>query len=383
MEFDDKTLVNELEAQKEVRLVDGMTCTYKKSPDTPEGYMDVREKMVAQADKEDMLARPEAYPKNMLDNMCHLFTDPEAGGGYVFDGIPIGLLRANMGWENVDLSENVQTKTLSILGRNGEIPLRIYIPGDDDKVRGCMLFIHGGGFMGGSLDVVENPCKLIAQLGDVIVVSVDYRLCPEHRFPEGFDDCYDTLTWIYEEGYESLHIDRERLSVGGDSAGGNLSAVCCLKDRDEGKHRIKYAALLYPTVMRTDGKEYEGYHWSKDMYNNAGNDMYVERAICGIGEMNPIVNKAYLKNEDELHHPYVAPLSAETLEGLPKTLIINAEYDFLTAEGCLYAKRLEAAGVDVRWLVYGGVGHAFIDKLGFFPQAKDCILEIVKDLKQL
>lgn len=383
MEYDYKKLADILASQSEERMIDGMPCIYKKSPDTPEGYMDVRESMIAHAKKADMTARPENYPKNMIDNIPHLFTDPNAGGGYVFDGIPIGYLRASMGWDNVDMSQGVETTSLCIEGRHGDIPLRVYTPSGPEKNRGCMMFIHGGGFMGGSLDVVENPCKLIAQLADIVVVSVDYRLCPEHRFPAGFDDCYDTLSWIYEEGCEKLHIDPEKLCVGGDSAGGNLSAVCCLKDRDEGKHRIKYAALLYPTVMRTDGSEYEGYHWSREMYNNKGSDAEVDRAVSGIREMNPIVNKAYLDNEADVHNPYVAPLSAKNLENLPKTLIVNAEYDFLTAEGCLYAKRCKAAGVDVRWMIYGGVGHAFIDKLGFFPQAQDCIAEIVKDLKEL
>lgn len=381
----EELLVKLLKNGNQARMIDGTACVYKKSPDTPEGALDAREAMIAGADAKDMKASPEKYPQNMLDNMEHLFVDPMAGKDYVVDGIPIGSLRAQMGWNNVDLSEGVRISAMEVPASDDShrIPVRIYTPEGENVHRPCMVFFHGGGFMGGSPDVVENPCKLIACRADAVVVSVDYRLCPEHRFPEGFNDCYDVVTWVYEAGGELLGIDREKLSVGGDSAGGNFAAVCTLRDRDEGKHRIKYEALLYPTVMRTDGSEYEGFYWSPDMYNNPEKDERIIQAVTGIGAMNPVVNMAYLSAPEEVHHPYVAPLSATDFSGLPKTLIASAEYDFLLAEARLYGQHLMDAGVDVRWIVYGGVGHAFLDKLGFFPQAEDCVDEIVADLKRM
>lgn len=383
--MNERHLMKLLKNGNQARIIDGMACVYKKSPDTPEGHMDIREVMIARADAADMKAHPEKYPQNMLDNMEHLFVDPMAGKDYVVDGIPIGSLRAQMGWNNVDLSGGVTVKTLNVPGSTSEymIPVRVYTPEGENAHRPCMVFFHGGGFMGGSPDVVENPCKLIACRADAVVVSADYRLCPEHRFPEGFNDCYDVVTWVYENGEKQLGIDPEKLSVGGDSAGGNFAAVCTMRDRDEGKHRIKYEALLYPTVMRTDGKEYEGFRWSPEMYNNPDNDERIVQAVTGIGAMNPVVNMAYLNTPEQIHHPYVAPLSAGDFSGLPKTLIASAEYDFLTAEARLYGQRLKDAGVDVRWIIYGGVGHAFLDKLGFFPQAEDCVDEIVADLLNL
>lgn len=375
-------LVEILRNSGESRRICAMDCVYKKSPDTPEGQLDVREAMIADADAADMEAHPDKYPQNMLDNESHLFVDPMAGKDYVVDGIPIGSLRAQMGWENVDLSSGVTVTELEVPAAR-TILVRVYTPEGARNDRPCMVFFHGGGFMGGSVDVVENPCKLIAQRADAVVVSVDYRLCPEHRFPDGLNDCYDVVCWVYDHGAKALGICPEKLAVGGDSAGGNLAAVCSLRDRDEGLHHIKYAALLYPTVMRTDGAEYEGYHWSVDMYNNPGKDKRIDAAVAGIGQMNPILNMAYLSAPDQIHHPYVAPLSAESFDGLPRTMIASAEYDFLLAEAGVYAKRLSLADVDVRWLVYGGVGHAFLDKLGFFPQAEDCIDEIVTDMRSL
>lgn len=358
----------------------GASFLYKQSPDGERGYLDPREAMVGNAVKEEIEANPQNYPENIIANIDRMFPEITEDDSYVFQGIPVGVMRKRMGWNNIDLSRDIVTEERTVLGEV-EIPVRIYHQKTEKPNRPCLVFFHGGGFIAGSMEVVENPCKAIAQKADAVVISVDYRLAPEHPFPEGFHDCFDVVRWAWENA-EELGIDRLKLGVAGDSAGGNLAAVCALRDRDEKSGMIHYQALLYATLMRGDGSEYPGYYWNLDMYDNKADDSYIKGACTWIKESGNVLNVTYVQEYDR-HHPYISPMDAESYEGLPKTLIATAEYDFLKAECNLYGTRLKAAGVPVRNICYGGVAHAYLDKYGFFPQAEDCVNEIAEDLKNL
>jgi acetyl esterase len=294
--------------------------------------------------------------------------------------LPIETIRSFMGFDNVDVTvEGIETTYKSIEGRNGEIPVRIYSP-LKVQLMPAIVFFHGGAFFGGSLKAVENFCKCLSERAEAVVVSVDYRLAPENKFPKGFHDCYDSVKWVYEHANE-FNINPEQIAVSGDSAGGNLSAACALMDRDLGTNMIKLQALIYPTVILSR-EQNEYFTWNLNEYNIQNNHKMIENTITGLLEL-PDVSKIYTESEEDIKNPYVSPLLASDLNNLPETLIITAEYDYLRLEGEAYARRLSQAGVKVKTIRYNGIDHAFIDKIGIFPQAEDCAEEIASSLKQL
>lgn len=294
--------------------------------------------------------------------------------------IPIETIRSFMGFDNMDITVGeIETTYKSIEGRNGEIPIRIYSPRKDQPMP-AVVFFHGGAFFGGSLKAVENFCKCIAERAGAVVVSVDYRLAPENKFPKGFHDCFDSVKWVYENA-NALNVNPEQIAVSGDSAGGNLSAACALMDRDLGTHMIKLQALIYPTVILSrESNEY--FTWDLNEYTIQNNHELIEGIITGLLEL-PDVSKLYVEKSEELKNPYISPLLAQDLSNLPETLVITAEYDYLRLEGEAYARRLSQAGVKVKTIRYNGIDHAFIDKIGILPQAEDCAEEIASSIKQL
>lgn len=303
---------------------------------------------------------------------------------YTYNGIPIGAMRQKMGWANADITAgDVRTQCRTIDGKNGPIGLFIYTASKAKPGCPCLVFIHDGGFFGGSCKTVENPCKAIAEKAKCVVVSVDYRLAPEHPYPQGFEDCFDAVTWVYNHARE-LEIDPHKIGVAGDSAGGNLSAVCTLKDRDLGSGMIHYQALIYPTVDRGpfDGNPY--YDWTLDAFTFRPEDEQMARQ-CALGIYGVDANSTalYLTSPGQVDDPYASPLRAEDFKGLPKSLIVVAEFDSLRLQCEAYARRLMDDGVEVRMLRYNGMDHAFIDKCGLYPQAEDCYREIAQDLKSL
>ena len=157
-----------------------------------------------------------------------------------------------------------------------------------------------------------------------------------------------------------------------------MAAGCVLRDV-KSLRRIKYRALLYPVVSLSE----EGYQFSLDQYTFESDDELVKRTIHSIKNCMPLINELYVRDEIPLVHPELSPLMVEDLSQFPKTLIVSAEYDFLRLQDEAYVNRLNAAGVEVRYIQYKGMDHAFLDKCGVYPQAEDCMNEIAKDLKKL
>lgn len=289
-------------------------------------------------------------------------------------------VRAMMGWPNQDITTlEVTTKEMRIPGRNGEIRARSYAVQDNRALKPAVVFFHGGGFIGGTLQTVENPCKYLAEQSGAVVVSVDYRLAPEHPFPAGAHDCFDALKWVYENS-EHLGIHREQITVAGDSAGGNLATVCALMDRDLGTGMIKYQALLYPTVNMA-GIETDDFKWSIDQYEINNNHELTLGTIYALSNVDAVAS-LYVPVDTEAADPYISPLHGH-LEGLPPAIIIVGEFDYLRLEGEAYGRKLERSGVPVRMIRYAGMDHGFIDKIGLYPQATDCIQEIAQGMKKL
>lgn len=227
--------------------------------------------------------------------------------------------------------------------RDGDIGARVYAPADDTGDT-LIVWLHGGGWVICNLDTHDATCRILANAARATVVSVDYRLAPEHPFPGPLDDCYDAIGWLAQQ-----HPDR-RLVVGGDSAGGNLTAACTQRARDHGGPAIAQQVLVYPAV------DFSTRRASYDEHGDAPTSFLVERDMSWFRDH-------YLGSADRAD-PQASPLLAEDLSGLPPAIVVVAEYDPLRDEGLAYAERLRAAGVPVELHVYEDQTHAFFT----FPQ---------------
>ncbi|MCZ7416448.1 MULTISPECIES: alpha/beta hydrolase [unclassified Streptomyces] len=224
------------------------------------------------------------------------------------------------------------------------IPVRVYAAPGPGEPAPALLFFHGGGFVTGDLETEDARCREIARRTGIVVISVDYRLAPEHPFPAAFEDCYDVLVWAAGNAAE-LGIDRERVAVGGTSAGGALAAAVSLAARDLDGPRVVHQLMLYPVTdhrMTTDSmKEFDstpGWHQR--------NNVHMWRHYLGSGTPETV-------------SPYAAPAMAEDLSGLPPAYVMTAEFDPLRDEGLVYARRLLAARVPVEIHHFPGTFHGF------------------------
>ncbi len=352
MEKSYEELLNILKKETKVINEQGLEIMVKRIPDyDEEGVFDPRVLEVRKREKE---------------------TNTEFGHGRT-----VADIRAGMGWPNRDVTDGtVRCMDRTIQGKNGDIPVKIYIP-EEDKKRPCLIFFHGGGFFGGTLACVENPCKCIARYAGAAVISVDYRLAPEHPFPQGLEDCFYAVSWAYNNS-QLINIDKEKIGVCGDSAGGNLAAVCTLKDKNSGTNWIKFQAMLYPAV--DIGMLRPGYEWSMDSYCIKEQDELITESVTALGKNADLLIGLYLNGIKELaENEYVSPIFAKDVSRLPPALIITAEYDYLRLEGEAYARKLKEAGVPVRMIRYNGMDHAFMDKIGLYPQAEDAMREVAEN----
>lgn len=241
----------------------------------------------------------------------------------------------------------------TIDGPGGPLRLRIYTPLGTGAFP-LLVFFHGSGFVLCSLDTHDGMCRNLCAGAACVVVSVDYRLAPEHKFPAGIEDCLYAVRWAAAHASE-LGTDPTRIAVAGDSAGGNMAAVAALRLRDEGGPALCAQLLLYPV---TD-------------YHTPGTPSYEENAE-GYGLTRDTMKwfwKHYLSDPAQGAHPHASPLRARDLSGLPAALVITAEYDPLRDEGELYADKLRAAGVPTAMTRYDGVNHGFMFWVGVADKA--------------
>ena len=252
----------------------------------------------------------------------------------------------------------------SIAGPRGEIPIRVYTPTGDGPFP-LLVFFHGGGWVVCNLDTHDNVCRNLANAAGCVVVSVDYRLAPEYKFPAAPEDCYAATQWVAANA-SRLNGDASRIAVGGDSAGGNLATVVALMARDQGGPPLLFQLLIYPVTDATGS--------SPSMIENA--DGY------GLTREDMIwFTNHYLNNEDEQQNPLASPLLAPNLNGLPPALIITAEYDPLRDEAELYGQRLKDAGVPVTTTRYNGAIHGFVSRP--FDLGKKALRECSDALKAI
>lgn len=250
-------------------------------------------------------------------------------------------------------------------GPAGKIPVRVYTPAGATMKPG-LVFFHGGGFVVCDLDSHDATCRELANGADCVVVSVDYRLAPEAKFPAAPEDCYAATAWVADRADE-LGIDAKRIAVAGDSAGGNLATVVALMCRDRNGPTLIHQLLIYPvTDNRFDTASYKengvGYFLSADMMRWFWNH--------------------YLESESDGDNPLASPLRAKDLRGLPSTTLLTAEYDPLRDEGRAYAERLQQAGVRTLHTDYPGVFHGFFGMTAQIPRARQAVDEACAELRK-
>lgn len=247
----------------------------------------------------------------------------------------------------------------------GDIGIRIYTP-DAPAPRPALLYFHGGGWVVCNLDTHEVICTAIAHRAGAVVISVDYRLAPEHKFPTAVTDCYAATAWVASNAAR-LGIDPKRICVGGDSAGGTLATVVSLKSKREKGPAIALQAMVYPVTDMSsfDTGSYsefaDGYSLTRSMM-----EWFRDHYLSGVADRDNV---------------YASPLLATDLTGLPPALVITAECDPLRDEGEAYAKRLEQAGVPVTFKRYAGMIHPFFSWSGVIPQALEAIQQVADAVK--
>jgi acetyl esterase len=237
--------------------------------------------------------------------------------------------------------EVAEVRDLQIPGPAAAIPARLY-RSRTDGAQPVIVYYHGGGFALGDIAVADKPCRQLANAGDCAVVSIDYRLAPEHPAPAAAEDCYAATAWVHEHAAE-LGVDPARIAVAGDSAGGNLAAVVPLMARDRGGPPIALQILIYPVT---------------DFVND-----HPSRAENGEGYLLTQASMEWFRDlyaAPDPADPYVSPLHAEDLGGLPPAVVVTAGYDPLRDEGNAYARRLEEAGVEVLHLENPSMIHGFM-----------------------
>lgn len=258
---------------------------------------------------------------------------------------------------------HIPSEDLTIAGDGADVPIRIYR--SDRNGKGPMvLLIHGGGWALGSIETHDAIARTIAAGADATVVSVDYRLAPEHPFPAGFNDCVTTLAWC-----DVQRLPGQSLVVMGDSAGANLTAALTLHARDNHGPRIDAQMLIYPLVDLTVSPPYV----SRTQYG--GGEYF-------LGQQDiDWLRSLYLTDATDTRNPFVSPMLADNLRGLPPALIVTAGYDPLCGEGLAYHRRLSGAGVPSSNLHFGGAIHGFLSFAGAFASGRDALARTVDWLR--
>jgi acetyl esterase len=304
-----------------------------------------------------------------VDPQCQAILDAAAERGSVFDARTADEARAlysastDVFAPETPKLGGVEDRTIQ--GPDSPIPLRVYTP-EADGALPILVYFHGGGWVFGDIETHDAMCRIVADAAGCLVVSVDYRLAPEHKFPAGLEDCIAATRWCAEHGGE-IGGDPARLAVGGDSAGGNLAAATAQAARDGGGPTLAFQWLIYPAVDFTAD--------NASLRDNADGYLLTKAAIDW-------TLAQYTAGPGEAQDPRASPGLERALAGLPPALVQTAEFDPLRDEGEAYGAALKAAGVPVEIIRYDGMVHGFMRMGALVDRAHDGLADGAVALKK-
>jgi acetyl esterase len=257
-------------------------------------------------------------------------------------------------------------RDLEFEGPGGPVPVRLYLP-ETAGPHPVLVFFHGGGFVLGGVETHDQECRHLVTEAECAVVSVDYRRAPEHTFPAALEDAYAAVQWVVDAG-EHMRLDTDRIAIGGDSAGANLTAGVTLTCQDRGGPDIQRQLLVYPAVASPAVHDFDSYVENAEGY------------FLETGAMEWFLD-SYVADTRDHRNEYFAPLLASDLEGVPPASVVTAGFDPLRDEGVAYAENLEAAGVDVAHYHYEEMIHGFFGMIAMVDAAGDAVAELAADLQ--
>ena len=246
-----------------------------------------------------------------------------------------------------------------------DTPIRVYYP-KTTGVHPALIFIHGGGFVLGNIDVYDPICRKITNNVNCAVISIDYGLAPEHKFPKPLEECYQVTKWVFEN-VEELQVKPDKIAIGGDSVGGTLSAVISQLSRDKGEFSLVYQVIIN-AILDLDGQ-------TPSRIENGEGYRLTAKGIAWF-------NQQHLNDISEAKKPLASPLLADNFATLPPACIITSEYDPLRDEGENYAERLSAAGVKVCLKRYDGIIHGFFNMQSTLEEARDALALVCTKLRE-
>lgn len=253
-------------------------------------------------------------------------------------------------------------------GPDGELPTRVYKPVEAEGLP-LLVYFHGGGWVIGNVELVDRPCRALANTAGAVVASVEYRLAPETKFPGAVEDAFAALKWLAAHAGD-FGANPELVVVAGDSAGGNLAAVTALMARDQGGPSVAMQVLIYPVTGAPNGSEFASYRENGEGYllTRAGMEWFWAH---------------YVRSGRDDRDWRAAPLWVERVDGLPPALVIVAGYDPLRDEGIAYARKLQEAGVPVTVRRYDGQMHGFFWMPGALDASRSAMRDVADALVKL
>jgi acetyl esterase len=262
-----------------------------------------------------------------------------------------------------------EARDLSIPGPHGAIPARLYRAHAPKaaEAQPVLIYYHGGGWVFGDIETHDNLCRSLANIADCTVISVDYRLAPESKFPKAVDDAWAAVKWAADNA-AALSLDADRIAVGGDSAGGNLAAVVSQMAVREGSPKLSYQILFYPTVDLS---------LSHESFKRAGTGFNLTLAAMAW------FRDLYLNDHTEIADWRASPLRAADLKGVPPAYVTTAGCDPLCDEGDAYVRLLEQHGVPVKYRHFPGQMHGFAAMSGFVAAADHALADVGAELKRV
>ena len=308
-----------------------------------------------------MIAEPDPQVQAVLDVMYSNGVPPTHGLSVESARGALDLFFAEEASEPV-----ADVREFSFAGPESDVPIRVYEP-EGERPHPICVFFHGGGWVLGNLDCYDNVCTRLANRAECLVVSIDYRLAPEHPFPAAPRDCYAATEWALANAGQ-LGGDPDRVAVAGDSAGGNLAAVVSLMARDRDGPDISHQGLIYPAVNPA-GLEVP------DSYEENAEGYFLELA-----SMEWFFDR-YIQSEIDERNPYAFPLQARDLSDLPSATIVSAGFDPLRDEAYAYEERLEDGDVPVSHHHFEAMIHGFCSMTDELDAAEEGIDAIAEGLR--